>query len=323
MNIGPDEFRRLDSGKPVFDERRNADRSSLHPLRFQRLTDQTVGIIVWSQVIGEYRSVEMTQSLDKPAIYKVGFVSPPAWFDISPVEFLRIAPRNTIVLQTVVRPPDFDYSLEALLGAEPELRICFDSLAAAGADVVVQFGFPFSLVHGWEDAQRIQDRIRDNRDIDFVMMGVEMVHALRHLSCSTVAIASTYYSTHMARTLQQFLEAAGLGILQSESWESLGMAENRDQDLFVGDAELDPMAVETPVLAVEKAVRNVATAAPQADCILVTGGGMRMLDIAEGLEKEIRKPLVAGDLILYWGILRRLGITEGVRGHGKLLASLG
>ena len=49
---------------------------------------------------------------------------------------------------------------------------------------------------------------------------------------------------------------------------------------------------------------------------------MRLLDIVEGLEKEVGKPIIGGDLSLYWGILRRLGIKKGVKGHGRLLANL-
>lgn len=265
----------------------------------------------------------MTHSKKKPSVHKVGFVSPPAWFDISPAEFLKISPQGTLVLQTLVRPSDFDYSMEALLGSVPELGICYDSLAAAGADVVAQFGFPFSLVHGWKEARRIQEGIQGNRDTHFVMMGVEMVSALRHLNCSSLAIASTYYSDRMSNALHGFLAEAGLNILQSESWESQGVVENTGSGVFVGDGELDPMDWETPVPAVEKAVRNVSAVAPNADCILVTGGGMRMLDTAERLENEVGKPIIGGDLVLYWGILRRLGITQNVCGHGRLLASLG
>jgi maleate isomerase len=66
----------------------------------------------------------------------------------------------------------------------------------------------------------------------------------------------------------------------------------------------------------------VAQNAPDADGILVAGGGSRLLDIAEKLEEEVGKPVVGGDVALYWGILRRLGIKESVRGHGELLASL-
>jgi len=262
------------------------------------------------------------QSIAKTPLYKVGFISPPAWFDISPTEYLRIAPKNTIVTQTIMRLPDFDYSVENFINAVPELGICFDSLVAARANVVAQFGYPFSFVHGWEKAQQIQKNIQGNSETSFVMMGVEVAHALRHLNSKSIAIAATYYSENMSKILHGYLIEAGFNIVQSENWQSQGMVEDTDSDSFIGEGELDPMDWATPVNAVEKAVRNVSQNAPDADCILVTGGGMRLLDIVERMEKEVRKPIIGGDLTLYWGILRRLGVKEGICGHGRLLASL-
>jgi maleate cis-trans isomerase len=264
----------------------------------------------------------MSQSIIKPTVHKVGFISPPAWFDISPTEFLRIAPDNTIVIQTVMRPPDFDYSVEQFVDSVPELGICFSSFAAAGADVVAQFGYPFSLVHGWDKAQQIQRSIQGNMGTRFVMMGVEVVYALRHLNCNSIAVASTYYSDKMTNILNKYLAEAGLNVSQSENWQSQGIVKNTDSGVFIGEGELDPMDWATPKQAAEKAVRKVSKYATDADCILVTGGGMRLLDIAERLEKEVGKPIIGGDLALYWGILRRFGIKEGVQGHGRLLANL-
>ena len=257
-------------------------------------------------------------------MYKVGFISPPAWFDISPTEFLRIAPKNTIVMQAVVRPPDFGYSVENFIEAIPELGICFDSLVAAGADVVAQFGYPFSLVHGWERAQQIQQDIQGKNETKFIMMGVEIVHALRHLRCKSIAIASTYYSANMSKILSDYLVEAGLNILRSENWQSQNMAEEKDtvSGSFIGKGELDPMDWKTPINAVEKAIRNVSQNTPTADCILVTGGGMRLLDIVDRLEKEVKKPIIGGDITLYWGILRRLLINKIISRHGRLLANL-
>ncbi len=262
------------------------------------------------------------QSVIKPSVHKVGFISPPAWFDISPTEFLRIAPDNTIVMQTVIRPPDFDYSVEHFIDSVPELSICFNSLAAAGADVVAQFGYPFSFVHGWEKAKQIQKSIQGNTDTHFVMMGVEVVYALKHLNCKSIAVASTYYSEKMSKILHGYLTEAGLSISQSENWQSQGIVKNADSDVFIGDSELDPMDWVTHAEAVEKAIMNVSKKAPNADCILVTGGGNRLLDIVAKLEIELGKPIIGGDLALYWGILKRLGVEEGVCGHGKLLANL-
>jgi maleate cis-trans isomerase len=255
-------------------------------------------------------------------IHKVGFITPPAWFDISPTEFLRIAPDNTVVMQTVMRLPDFDYSVEQFVSSVPELTVCFNSLAAAGADVVAQFGFPFSLAHGWLKAQAVHKSIQGNSKTKLVMMGVEVVHALRRLNCKSMAIASTYYSGKMSEILNKYLTEAGFNILQSENWQSQGMAEDTESGSFIGAGELDPMDWQTPAEAVEKVIRDVSRSAPSADCILVTGGGMRLLDMVERLEGVVKKPIVAGDLTLYWGILRRIGIQGGVKGHGMLLTDI-
>ncbi len=262
----------------------------------------------------------MNKPNTRVAVRKVGFISPPAWFDISPIELLRIAPKGTITIQTLIRPPDFGYNEEDFLNSVPELQVCFDSLVAAGAEVVVQFGYPFSLVHGWKRAQQIQQDIEGTGNTRFVMMGVEVVEALRHLNCRSIAIASTYYSGKMENILQSFLNEAGFNVLQSENWQSQGMAEEEGTGMFIGKAELDPMAWETPTHAVQDAIRNISLKVPDAEGILVTGGGMRLLDIANNIEKEIGKPVVGGDISLYWGILRRLGIRDGIPGYGRLLA---
>ena len=52
------------------------------------------------------------RSENRSEVYKVGFISPPDWFDISPSEFKRIAPDNVIVLQTVMRLSNFYQNYE-------------------------------------------------------------------------------------------------------------------------------------------------------------------------------------------------------------------
>lgn len=264
----------------------------------------------------------MSQS-DTQKAHKVGFITPPAWFDISPMEFASIAPNNVLIMQTVIRPPDFDYSPQHIKEAVPELVQCASSLSSAGADVVAQFGYPFSFVHGWPKAQQVQDTVAQEAGTQFVMMGVEVIHALRHVGCRSVAIAATYYSDNMATRLLNYLDQAGINVSLCQNWQSQGLVSTSDTGTFVGQGELDPMDWKTPEWAVEEAVKKVAAASTDSDCLLVTGGGMRLLHLVDALEKETGKTVVAGDLTLYWGILRRLGVTTGVQGHGRLLASLG
>lgn len=261
----------------------------------------------------------MSQS-DTQKAHKVGFITPPAWFDITPMEFASIAPNNVLVMQTIMRPYDFDYSPEHIEEAVPELVHCARSLSSAGAEVVAQFGFPFSFVHGWPSAQQVHDTIEQEAGTQFVMMGVELIRALQHVGCKTLAVAATYYSDHMATRLLNYLAQAGLNVSLCQNWQSQGLVSASDTGTFVGKGELDPMGWKTPEWAVEEAVKQVAANAREADCVLVTGGGMRLLHIVDALEEETGKTIVAGDLTLYWGILRRLGIKTSITGHGRLLA---
>jgi arylmalonate decarboxylase len=254
-------------------------------------------------------------------VNKVGFITPPAWLDISPMEFLRIAPPGTLVTQTLMRPAGFDYNLEHIRAAAPELTACAESLAAAGVDVIAQFGYPFSFMHGWQGAQELQARIENTVGRPFVMMGVEVVNALHHLKAKQVALAATYYTRQAAEPLLSFLDQAGISIALVESWQSLGLVKG-GAGAFAGEGELDPMEWKTPAWAVVESLRRVSEKAPDVDAILVSGGGMRLLDIAADMERELAKPIVGGDISLYRGILRRLGISAAVPGHGRLLADL-
>lgn len=265
----------------------------------------------------------MDRKNENPWVYKIGFISPPAWFDISPMEFRRIAPENTITLQTLIRPHDFGYKKQDFINSVNELKVCYDSLSGAGADVIVQFGYPFSIYHGWEQALQIQREIENRGDAGFIMMGIEAVNALKHLDCQSIAVASTYYSDRLFLILEKFLTAAGIDVLHTENWQTGELKNEKDSEIFIVEGEYDPMNWETPVQAVQNAVRSVLEQTPEADGVLVTGGGMRVLDIVEDLEKELNKPVIGGDISLYWGIFRRLAIRETIQGYGRLLASLG
>jgi maleate cis-trans isomerase len=153
------------------------------------------------------------------------------------------------------------------------------------------------------------------------MMGIGVVDALKHLGCKSIAIASTYYSGEMSMILSDFLTESGINVLNNENPQSQKLSDN-NSDLFVGEGNLDPFAWETPFDAVRTAVRNTNRQVPEADGILVPGGGMRILNIVDSLEKEINKPVIGGDISLYWGILTRLNIKKRLSGYGQLLASL-
>ena len=52
----------------------------------------------------------------------VGFVSPPQWYDPSPVEFAKLSGDSIRVQQTIMTLPDFSYDdLDAIAGASESM----------------------------------------------------------------------------------------------------------------------------------------------------------------------------------------------------------
>ena len=72
----------------------------------------------------------------------------------------------------------------------------------------------------------------------------------------------------------------------------------------------------------EAAAVDAHRQAPEADAIVQTGAGFRMLQVADAVEERTGTPLVASDTALYWAMLSELGLSA-VPGHGSLLAMLG
>ena len=61
--------------------------------------------------------------------------------------------------------------------------------------------------------------------------------------------------------------------------------------------------------------------APEADAIVQTGAGFRMLQVVDAIEGRTGTPLVASDFALYWAMLKHLKLPAAP-GYGHLLSTL-
>ena len=71
-----------------------------------------------------------------------------------------------------------------------------------------------------------------------------------------------------------------------------------------------------------QAARLVADHSPEADCIVISGGGVYTMDVLEALEEDLRKPVISDMSAQFWEIFVRLGVWPTITGRGSLLASL-
>lgn len=77
----------------------------------------------------------------------VGFISPSAWYDPSPSEFLRITESAVRVQQFILSLFEVDWRIESITASEPEQMLSARTLGQAGCDVIASVGTPFA----WAD----------------------------------------------------------------------------------------------------------------------------------------------------------------------------
>lgn len=249
---------------------------------------------------------------------KVGFISPPTYFDDSPSAFLRVAPDGVAVTQTQMRVDGMghtiaEFTLETIATAIPGMTACAQELARSGAELIIQFGTPFSLVHG-ADARQVQADLESAAGVSVVMAGVAMLDAAAHFGATTVTIAAGYLDDAWKAAFEASLQANGLNVSSNQNW--------RDQGLVADRAESDHIAWDHQPEPAESGVRQAITAAPRAQAAMAFGGGVRMLDLAASLESGTSMPVIGADIALYWRALQELGLRPKATGFGKLIDSL-
>lgn len=82
----------------------------------------------------------------------VGFLSPPGWYDPSPVEFAAKCDGDVGTQQNLLAVQTFDYALTSVAACEPEVMIAARSLGAVGCDVVAAVN---ALAQNPHDAEAI------------------------------------------------------------------------------------------------------------------------------------------------------------------------
>ena len=58
---------------------------------------------------------------------------------------------------------------------------------------------------------------------------------------------------------------------------------------------------------------------PQSNAIYFQGATMDPLPIIQRLEIELNVPVIASNPAMFWSVLSKLGVTDSVKGYGKLL----
>jgi maleate cis-trans isomerase len=223
-------------------------------------------------------------------------------------------------LQRVNHIPDYAYELKQRSDNFDLLEESAICLGRSHCQVIGQVGSNWVHCNGTspEDIVTLCEEISEQAGARFFMAGQCIVEGLKALGAKTITVVNGYYRPDWSRGINGYLEAAGFEILWAGDLIDQGIVAGHEEKLEIEAATL----WDYPDHMMIAAALDAHGRAPEADAMVQTGAGFRMLQVVDAVEGQTAKPLVASDFALYWAMLKHLGLPAAP-GHGHLLSTLG
>lgn len=177
-------------------------------------------------------------------------------------------------------------------------------LAQRGAEAVLLTGTSLTFYRGEAYNRQLIDLVRRASGLPATSMSSAVLDGLRRFGVTRIAVATAYNDVVNA-LLRDWLQQEGFDVL---ALQGLGI-----------EAVADIARVTQPELIGFGA--RVARAAPEAQALLVSCGGLRTLEILQPLEQLLGLPVVSSMPHALHAGAQLLGVDARVDGHGRLLAS--
>jgi maleate cis-trans isomerase len=178
-----------------------------------------------------------------------------------------------------------------------------DKLAEAKVDLLHPEGAPPFMLKGYQGECDIIKRWEDKYQIPIFTSGSNQVRALKALGIKKF-VGVGYDFDDMA-VVERYFTDAGFHVLGLERlpgrWEDIGRLSSHE---------------------IYRLIRQAHKQYSGADGVYIQGGKIRMLDMVEALEQDLRIPVLHPGVATAWEILLRLGVHAPRTGYGRLLADL-
>jgi arylmalonate decarboxylase len=176
-----------------------------------------------------------------------------------------------------------------------------DDLVAQGVDAISVAGTSLTFYRGPQAHQDLLVQLRERTGLPVSSMSQAILDGLDAVGAKRIAVA-TAYTDVVNRRLKELLAAAGFDV---RALTCFNIVE------FGGPHKKTPADI---IALAEEA----AAAAPGAEAILISCGGLRTLDVARPLEAKFGIPVVSSATAVFWAAMRLLGESGRVEGYGQL-----
>jgi maleate cis-trans isomerase len=232
---------------------------------------------------------------------KLGFLVPAPGIQSSR-EMTALCPRGVLPIfaTTTVRRSTVEGVREGLERLEDGVG----QLASASVDAIVHVAAMPSVILGPEEDEQILRRAASVTDIPVILAMRAAVQALSQFRIKSVA-AVVPLASEMVSLVEAYLRAHQIQVL---SCPVLGLTSSAAvHELTAGVAY--------------RLAKEACRLAPDAEGILLLGGGWPTLDIISALEADTGKFTVTTNTAVMWAALKQIGVREPLTGFGRLLES--
>jgi maleate cis-trans isomerase len=178
------------------------------------------------------------------------------------------------------------------------------SLAKRKVDYIIYAGTPLLVSRGKGSDVELIRKIREATGVNATTSISAEMAAFQHFGAKRIAVASPYPADVQRNTLE-FLRAHGYEIVKEATMD-------------VGFHVLQ----DIPPFEIYRFGRDVLQSALEADLLYMPCPQWQVQSAVGAIERDTRKPVVAGDPAKFWSALQSIGIHDRIEGCGMLLRSL-
>lgn len=231
----------------------------------------------------------------------LGLIAPPADYPVPPEGLLLYGKELRFTVfglgLPAMTPEGYDSVIDKILPAARDQ-------ARAGANAISIFGTSLTFYKGAAFNQKLIDDVRKATGLPTTSMSTAVIEGLQAVKARRIAVA-TAYNDEVNRRLRTFLGEHGFEVL---ALKGLGL-----------ESIADPSRVSQSSL--QQFSADVFKAAPRAEALLVSCGGLRTLEIIDPLEQTCHVPVVSSTPHALWAGMRSLGLHVKAPGYGRLIAN--
>jgi maleate cis-trans isomerase len=193
-----------------------------------------------------------------------------------------------------------DTTEETLKAMERDLDHAAKMLATVFPEVVVYACTSGSFISGVKGNSHIIETIKEHCHCPVVTASQAMINSMKELGVRTITLV-TPYTDDINEKEKEFFENNGIRVTSMNGLQIVEAETLRTQSV----ESITDLVMRTDV--------------PESEAIFISCTNVEGLYIAEDLEQKLGKPVVSSNIACLWALLKILGCTDAIQGHGVLL----